>query len=356
MRQMVSANRDGKFAQPHVDTLWTGDRGTEVSGLFGRWTDKDELFHPDAAIAGDTLTETWAYLWYIPEERIYAQIHIWVHPNLGVVTAGIGVAQGHKKSMLSAEILDVPAYMSANDLGDGRDMIFANGLRVEIIEPFRRMRVSYDDPVRGNALDLVVTAFSPPIMRGSENHFDQATYNEGTVKLRGKSYAIASHGMRDRSWGQLRTEALVAAPPFTWMTGVFADQQLSWNLAAFDDPTRDPDWAGLFEVDPAEMIHDGWICIGEEKSRLTNASKITQRDPRTLRPLSHEIRFTDRWGKDYAISGKIIATLPWTGWPNMFAWLCLTEWWMDGKLMGWGDTQEVQWGDYTHALRRDQEP
>lgn len=336
--------------------LWTGDRGTEQAALFGRWSDKDELLHPEATIPGDSLTETWAYLWYIPEERIYSQIHIWVHPNLGIVTAGIGVARGHKSSMISAELLDVPAYVSAAHIGDGRDMKFANGLHVQIIEPFKKMRITYEDAVRGNALDLTVTDFSPPVMRGSENHFDQATHNKGTVTLRGKTYAIDSHGMRDRSWGQLRTEGLVPGPPFTWMTGVFAEQQISWNLAAFDDPARDPDWKGLFEVDREEMIHDGWICIGDKMSRFSNASKITRRDPQTLRPLSHEIRFTDQWGRDYEITGRITATLPWTGWPNMFAWLCLTEWSMDGKVVGWGDTQEVQWGDYTHALRLDQEP
>lgn len=336
--------------------LWTGDRGLEEAAQFGRWSDKDELLHPEATIPGDTLTETWAYLWYIPEENIYSQVHIWVHPNLNVVTAGLGVARGHKKSMISAELLDVRAYHSAANLGDGSNMRFDNGLHVEIVEPFKKIRIRYDDPDRGNALDLTVTDFSPPVMRGSENHFDQATRNKGTVTLRGESYAIDSYGIRDRSWGQLRTEGLVPAPPFTWMTGIFPDQNLSWNLAAFDDPDRDPDWKGLFDIDRAEMIHDGWVCIGDRMSRLSNASKITRRAPDTLRPLSHEIRFTDMWGRDYLITGRITATLPWTGWPNMFAWLCLTEWSIDGTVVGWGDTQEVQWGDYTHALRRDQQP
>lgn len=335
--------------------LWTGDRGLTTAATFGRCTDEDELLHPQATIPGDTLTETWAYLWYIPEERIYSQIHIWVHPNLNVVTAGIGVARGHKKSMLSAELLDVPAYVSASGIGDGRHMRFANGLQVEIIAPFKKIRVTYDDPARKNALDLTITDFSPPVMRGSENHFDQATHNKGWVTLRGRTYPVDSHGMRDRSWGQLRTEALVPAPPFTWMTGIFAQERLSWNLAAFDDPAKKPDWQGLFTIRREEMVHDGWICRDGELSRLTHASKLTRRDPQTLRPLSHEIEFTDRWGREYRITGRITATLPWTGWPNMFAWLCLTEWSMDGKVMGWGDTQEVQWGDFVHALRQDQE-
>ena len=124
------------------DELWTGDHGTPATNAFGRWTDADELFHPEATIPGDSLTETWAYLWYIPEERIYSQVHIWVHPNLGIVSAGLGVARGHKKSMISAEIMDVPTFTSAANLGDGSDMTFANGMRVQILEPFRKMRIT----------------------------------------------------------------------------------------------------------------------------------------------------------------------------------------------------------------------
>jgi hypothetical protein len=86
--------------------------------------------------------------------------------------------------------------------------------------------------------------------------------------MRGRQYEIDSYGMRDRSWGQLRTETVVAAPPFTWMTGTFPGLQMSWNLAAFDDPTRDPDWLGLFDVQPDEVIHDGWLFCDGALSRF----------------------------------------------------------------------------------------
>ena len=335
--------------------LWTGDRGTENALRFGNYSDKDELFHPEATIPGDTLTETWAYMWYIPEENISSMIHIWIHPNLNVVTAGIGVWQGHKNSMISAELMDVPAYASASGLGDGSDMHFANGMHVKIEEPFKKIRITYEDAERGNALDLTVTDFAPPAMRGSENHFDQATYNRGQVTLRGKTYGIDGCGMRDRSWGQLRTEALVAGPPFTWMTGTFEKSKIAWNIAAFDDPSRKPDWHGLFDVKADHVVHDSWLYRDGELSRMENISKITRRDPQTLRPLTHEIEFDDQQGRKYRITGRVTASVPWTGWPNTQAYICLTEWTLDGEI-GWGDTQEVQWGDYQLALRGDQTP
>lgn len=335
--------------------LWTGDRGTEQADRFGRYGDHDELLHPQAAIPGDSLTETWAYMWYIPEERISSMIHIWVHPNLNVVTAGIGVWRGHKNSMISAELMDVPAFMSASGLGDGRDLKFPHGLHVEILEPFRRIRIRYEDAQRGNALDLMVTDFSPPVMRGSETHFDQATRNKGTLVLRGRRYAVDGYGMRDRSWGQLRTEALVPAPPFTWMTGTFPEQGIAWNVAAFDDPARDPIWSGLFKVAREEMIHDAWLWRDGELSRPKNVSTVTRHDPMTLRPLTHEIDFVDQKGRDYHIEGSVLASVPWTGWPNMSCYVCLTEWRLDG-MTGYGDTQECQWTDFAWALRQDQDP
>lgn len=335
------------------DELWTGDRGTAAAKQFGRVTEADELLHPQANIPGDWLTETWAYMWYIPEEQISSMIHIWVHPNLNVVTAGIGVWRGHKGSMIAAELMDVPTFCSAANLGDGRDMTFASGLRAQILEPFKKMRITYDDPSRGNALDLIVTDFSPPVMRGSECHFDQATRNKGRVTLRGRSYDIDSIGMRDRSWGQLRSEALIAGPPFTWLTGSFEKSRISWNVAAFDDPTRNPEWKDLFQVDPAHTLHDGWVWRDGELLRFEKASKITRRDPVTLRPLSHEVEFTDTKGRNYKITGTVNASCPWISWSNMHSFMCSTEWRMDGEI-GWGDTQDVHWGDYHYALRKDQ--
>ena len=335
--------------------LWTGDRGSELASQFGSYGDHDEMLHPLAAIPGDSLTETWAYMWYIPQERISAMIHIWVHPNLNVVTAGIGVWRGHKPSMISSELMDVPTFMSASDLGNGMDMKFPHGLRVEILEPFRKIRIRYEDRLRGNALDLMVTDFSPPVMRGSGTHFDQATHNRGTLTLRGRSYAVDGYGMRDRSWGQLRSEALMPTPPFTWMTGTFPEKKIAWNVSAFDDPARNPVWAGLFDVKPEHLVHDAWLWRDGELCRLQDVSKITRHDPVTLRPASHEIDFRDQQGRAYHIEGTVLASVPWTSWPNMACYVCLTEWRLDG-MIGYGDTQECQWNDFAWALRQDQDP
>lgn len=335
--------------------LWSGDRSDDPARAFGRVTDRDELLHPEAAMPGDTLTETYAYMFYVPEERICCLVYIWFHPNLGVVTAGLGAWIGHKYSMLAAEMMDVRAFMSAAKLGNGADLRFDNGLSVVIEEPFKSMRIRYDDLARGNALDVHITDFSPPVVRGSEKHFDQATYNRGTLRLRGRDYTIDGYGMRDRSWGELRPEDLLSVPPYTWMTGTFPDAGISWHLAAHDDPALNPDWLGSLSVDPAHLVHDSWLYRDGRLSRLVSASKITRRDPATCRPMKHEIVFTDDRGEEYRIEGLITSSIPWVGWPNQTTHICLTEWRWNG-MTGYGDTQEVHWGDFQYALRGDSRP
>ena len=51
-----------------------------------------------------------------------------------------------------------------------------------------------------------------------------------------------------------------------------------------------------------------WIFRDGELSRFKHASKITRRDPATLRPVSHEIDFTDQSGREYHFTGRITAS------------------------------------------------
>jgi hypothetical protein len=332
------------------DELWLGERGRGNAATFGGFSAADELLHPLEATPGDSLTETWAYMWYIPEADISSMIHVWVHPSLGVVTPNIAVWQGHKPQMIFAELLDGIAYRSAADLGDGSKLAFENGLRIEMLEPFKKFRIHYEDPARGNALDLLVTDYSPPVMRGNRKHFDQATRNTGKLTLRGRNYDIDCYGMRDRSWGQLRTEAKVDSPPIGWLNGTFPESGMSWLIAATDDPGRNPEWLGAFEVGSQNVVHDAWIWRDGVLSRPRSVSKITRRTSELFRPESHEIDIVDAQGRHLHIEGRVNSSLPWNGWPNIIPFICSTEWRMDREI-GFGDTQETYWCDYPQRMR-----
>lgn len=333
--------------------LWLGEKDQPTVEGFGRYEDSDERLHVAEAVPGDWLTETWAYMFYVPEANISSMVHIWVHPNLGVVTPNIAVWQGHKPLMIFAELLDGIAYRSDRDLGDGSVLSFENGLRIEMIEPFRKMRITYEDAARGNALDLLVTDHSPPVMRGNRKHFDQATRHEGTLTLRGKRYAIHPYGMRDRSWGENRTEGKIEFPPIGWLNGTFPESGMSWLIAATDDPARNPEWAGLFDVAATDVVHDAWLFRDGRLSRPRNVSKITTRTADVFRPVSHDISFEDDEGRPYRITGEVTSSLPWNSWPNLGCFICSTTWSWEGQT-GFGDTQETYWCDYPQRMAQRQ--
>jgi hypothetical protein len=333
---------------PKQEDAWTHGGG---SG-FGQYGAADEDFHPAQRVPGDSLTETWAYMWYIPEQRISSIIYIWHHPNLNVISAGLTVWQGHKSSQLSAELFDHTAFMSAAAWTNGRSLHFPNSLRIEIVEPFKTVQVSYEDAARGNKLELTLRGTSQPVMRENEKHFEQILHGTGQLLLRGKSYAIDGVATRDRSWGELRPESGYPLPPYTWMTGVFAATGVSWQASAHDDPAREPEWRHRYSLTPEQIFKDGWVIRDGVTQRLKHLSKLTTRDPITRRPLRTDMRFVDCDGREYEIRGEIIASHPWHGWPNMVCWICLTRWEWAGQV-GYGDTQEVQWGDYVQEFRAD---
>ena len=52
---------------------------------------------PSPVVAvGDSLTETWYWGFNVPEARINCYAYCWVHPNLGVVSAGLFIYRGIK--------------------------------------------------------------------------------------------------------------------------------------------------------------------------------------------------------------------------------------------------------------------
>jgi hypothetical protein len=328
---------------------WTHGGGTR----FGAYTDQDEELHPGHRAPYDSLTETWAYMFWMPKQRIASIIYLWVHPNLKVLTGGLTVFQGHKSHHLQSEIYDIPIFNAAEPCiaKNGRDIRVPNGMRVEIIEPFKTIHVTYEDKERRNLVDLHFTAASPPFMRESCKHFDQIMDVKGNMSLRGKSYKVNCWGSRDRSWGEPRPENPYPIPPYTWMTGRFPSGMM-WNANGHDDPARRPEWLKTFKVAPKDVFKDGWIYRDGESIRIKEFSKITKRSTRNCRPMRHDIEMVDMHDRKYHIRGEVIASTPWGGWFNMNCYVCSTRWTWNGEV-GYGDTQEVSWGDYIWKYRRD---
>jgi hypothetical protein len=319
---------------------------------FGSFTEKDDFLHPNQICSGDSCTETQYFGFYVPKANIYAFCYFWLHPNINCVMGGLAVCQGLKRSHLQAELFDFNTYLSKdtvikNDLHSYR---LPNSYQVDVLEPGKKMRLRYDDPVRQNRLDLSIAAMMPPAMRANNRHFEQAMKYEGELTLRGQKHQVDCYNVRDRSWGELRPEEALPFPPMTWTTGIFGDN-FAFNCSAFDHPDYNPITLKEFPISAEQAFNDGWVFRDGQLAKIKSVKKLTMRDPETGRPLSHVMDMVDVDNREYHITGTITAGLPFGGWLNLYTHLCLTKWECEG-MTGWGDTQDLHWTDFERQFTK----
>lgn len=315
----------------------------------GAYGAKDDLLHPEAKQAepGETMSETQYFGLCMPEEGIHGTMNLWCHPNLGCVNAGVWVFQGFKKHHLASEIFDFRMHMSdsvfVNDLND---YTLINGFGVRIIEAGKKFHAHYKDEQRNNSFDIEYTAVMPPFMFSSNKHFEQTMKAEGELVLRGKKYQVHGYTVRDRSWGNLRSEANQALPPMSWMSGVFNDD-FSFCCCLFDDPDDHPEWQGRLVAPEGRLFSGGYIRNNGETLPLIGGRKRVIRNLETLFPERVELELVDSRDNRYQVAGTIVAASSFSWWYNTAVALCQCRWKYNG-MIGYGDVQDQKWGDFMY--------
>jgi len=298
---------------------------------FGRATPNDEYLHGTGP-AGDSLTETWYWGFFVPEHRINCYAYCWVHPNLHVASCGLMIYQGVKAHHLEAELFDMPMFLSDGVVGEGGHIRVPGGMQVRVVTPLEDIRLEYADPARETAVDVRIEAVSKPVVRPNNKHFEQVVRVTGELTLRGEHHAVDCITVRDRSWGELRPEGHNPSPPLSWITGAAADGSVAFTVNALDHGVDD-------------AFKDGWIWRDGNAVRLVDVQKTTEREPGTLRPTRHLVDGVDAQGRTGRMVGDVVAGLPWGGWHNARCHLGLVRWQLDGAT-AFGETIDVQWNDY----------
>lgn len=321
---------------------------------FGSCTAEDELLHRELNenLTDPALTETQFLGFNVPEADIQSLCYAWAHPTLKTLTGGVWAWQGVKSTALASELFDMRQYLDFTPFseGDFDDLCLPNGYRVRCLKPLEKFRISYEDTARRNAFDVTLTAIMPPAVVPSGRHLDQAMRTEGTLLLRGQAYDVRGYTVRDRSWGENRTEDPRAIPPVHWLTGVF-DDDFAFHMTGVEHASSDPVWRDLYPVDDtlAKTMNRGWVWAGGELRAVETASVRTRWDPRTCYPLEHEVAITDSSGREYRLNGTVTASNNWSAWSNAFFGISLARWEGEGRT-GWGDSQIGAWTDFVHAL------
>lgn len=312
-------------------------------------TDAAEFLHPErnAKVADDSVTETQYFGFSVPEERIHALCYLWHHPRLKVVSGGLMAWQGIKPVAQYCEIHDYRIYQSDACLkNDLREFRFDNGYGVKVIEPLKRMHVTYEDKTRQNAIDLQVQAVQPPVLFADGNHFEQAMRVTGKLVMRGRTYAVNCFNIRDRSWGKPRPERHMPLPPMSWMTAVF-HEDFAVTCCAMDQASRNTELRGTpFEMPDEKTLNGSWLYRDGKLGRVVSATKRVERDPRTRLPMKVEFSVTDEFDRKVDVRGTLVAS---NGacpvWANSYQHHPLMRWECEGMVTH-GDCQEAMWNDY----------
>lgn len=317
------------------DVEWTtADHG----GGFGVAVAGDELFHgtgPD----GDSLTETWFWGFAVPEAAINCYLYCWVHPNLDVVSTGLIVYEGITPHHLAAELFDFPAFLRASAVvGDGQVITVPNGLTVTVVDPLRHVHIAFEDPGRDTVIDVDLRAVAEPFLRANGLHFEQVMHATGSLRLRGRDHEVDYFAVRDRSWGELRPEAHNPHGPYNWVTAAGEDGSWAFNLGTLD----------IEGLAPAQAFRDGWLWKDSTVTRLEPRPRVIERTA-DGRPTAYEVEIVDAGGRRIRASGRVVASVPWSGWHNIVAHLGLVEWTTDDGARGWGETMDCQWNDQVRA-------
>jgi hypothetical protein len=311
--------------------------------------EKDDFLHRDAKLecTDETLTESQYFSFCMPNERVHGALCFYWYPNIGQLTGGVWAWQGFKPHHLACEIFDWRQHMSdkilTNDLWD-YTMTMGYGMRM--IKPGKEFHAHYEDKLHQSSCEIHYTAIMEPFVIGSHNHIEQHMKTEGELVMRGRKYPVYGYGVRNRSWGQVRSEAGAPAVPATYISGVFNDN-CSFYCSMFDDPADHPEWEGkLIRPIDSCMVNGFWRKDGETLE-LVDGHKLLIRNPVTLFPERVELKLIDSKGREHKVNGMMQALSSFGMWYNMEVCVCQTRW--EGEAMvGYGDTQDIKLGDFMY--------
>ena len=326
------------------DAYWT----TQITGV-GTFRPEDDLLHPEAKLTEPdaTLTESQYFGLCVPDKNIHGALCLYWYPNIGQITGGVWIWEGFKHRYLTSEIFDWRNHMSDKALTTLRDYTLVNGYNMRVVEPGKEFHAKYCDPVRNNSFDIRYTAIMAPFMLGSGNHFVQHMRTEGELLLRGKKYHVDGFTVRNRSWGQARSESNQPLTPVTWMSGVYGPE-FSFYCSIYDKPEDHVEWNGQLSVPFGNGFCNGFIRINGQTVELAEGRKRMVRNPLTLFPERVELDLVDRNGKRYSMVGTIVAASGNFGmWYNMDVAVCQTRWECNGQT-GYGDVQDIKLGDFLY--------
>jgi hypothetical protein len=300
---------------------------------------EDDDFHDEEMSDRWWETETCWFSWNVPERSLGGWAYCQARPNANLCNGGVWIWDDH--AAFPWELAYRTEYsglqLPPRSERDMRDFEWPNGVRVRMVEPLNRYRITYADP--GDLeLELVFEAIMAPnahpdgvapFLKGT--HFDQAGHVTGSMVLGGEEIAIDCHSVRDRSWGprplgrpkrvsgeQRSTNRGFGGVGYSFCA---AGPGEAWLVYALPGPDEEP-------------VVCGFLLRGGEYARILAGQRRLTYDPHTGWPISIRVQAVDDRDRRLSADGEVVSR-HWRGHGGD----SLVHWRWDAGVDGWGEDQ-----------------
>jgi hypothetical protein len=291
----------------------------------------DDRFHPSPT--DDAMwTETTWWGFSVPDVPLGGMVYALFRPNLGVAALVTHVwdadAVESWRAPYGRSLWHLP--MPDSELDDA----CVGPLHVRAVEPLTEYELAYEDGDRCRVDLRYRAAMSPHVVMAEESagHFDQLCRVTGEVGVGGRSYAVDTHALRDRSW-YVRDDWRSLRTAYTY--GAAGGDH---HFLAYSGPEDD---TGACQLFGGYLVRDG------HKAALSQGvRRVVGR--RRGHPDEVELVATDADDRTLHARGKVTASLASQSTPGMFAWMSVASWDIDGD-PGHGEDHDVWSPDHLPA-------
>lgn len=303
----------------------------------------------------------------VPEAQIGVFTYIRYQPYFRLSQGNVMIFRGHDQ-LVPLEMAHLNWVMTQPwPTVEGNRIVTSENYAIEFVELGRQARITYEARDGSAAFDVMQTAVTPLVARGSvipgeaiagslePGGAEQFMRAVGELMLNGETFGVDCVYPRDRSFNQDRTEQRRGRHdlPVSW-TPIWFGDDLAFNQVGFEDPNGDPSWEGLLEPPPARSpgFHFAWMRRGGELRGVVRVSRrVIDQHPITHIPLRQEIEAEDEHGRIYQFSGEAIASTPLAAWPHANTYDSVYRWTDDDGREGIGPCQGIWYEAYQHAMK-----
>jgi hypothetical protein len=294
----------------------------------------------------------------VPDAAIGAFLYARYMPAFGLAQGGPVIFRGMDNvSPLDVEYHDYRATMPWPQV-EGGTIRLDCGYEIDVVKPGELIRLRYESPDGAVGFELDQRAVTPLIARGhvvpgEEAHHgssglehggsEQFMHCTGELRLRGETYAVDCHAVRDRSWNQVRTEEPGGAPPGNpvgWSPAWFGDD-LAFNVTSAVAP------------DGQTSAYYKWLVRDGELVELTGVRRsVLEYHPVLHSAVRQELELADATGRSQRFEGRAIAVAPVYAWPNVSFRDSVFRWEDEQGRVTHCTYQEIFWDRYQRNMSR----